>query len=246
MTRILSVVLALLLPPSFAFADDAGAADLYKKVSDAFMGARTIHIAGAKTDATDGRGGKIDIESEFWAAGENRYAFQARAQMGKETHDARVVCDGKTVVRSEQGREASRDEADAGASELVRGVLLGGGMMPAMAMMESNADLSNARAADFHPLAEGKVGDRAATVIEYTYHFTAGREEVALGVKLYVDKETLGILRRESNDPNEGLVIAEEYPKVELGTEPPADAFALPPAEPGEPEKPEEPADSPK
>ena len=120
--------------------------------------------------------------------------------------------------------------------------------MPAMSIMDEPERFTNGGTSDFLALAEGKVGDRAATVIEYTFHFTRGPETVDLGVKLYVDKDSLAILKREASDPKEGLVITEEYGAVELDAAAPDGTFAVPPAtepEPAPEPEPEPPAGEP-
>lgn len=229
MFRALASAIALCFAASVAFAEDPAAQELYKKVSDAALAAKTLHFKEARTSATDKSGSKYEMSSDVWLAGDNKFCLKMQVKFGENSQEMLAVCDGTTLGLSGDGQQ-ERKEAPKELSATIRGVIVAGGVMPAMSIMDKPEKFTNGGTSDFKALAEGKVGDRAATVIEYTFHFTSGTETVNLGVKLYVDKDSLAILKREASDPTEGLVITEEYGGVDLDAAAPDGVFTVPPA----------------
>ncbi|MEK7867135.1 MAG: hypothetical protein AAB434_10670 [Planctomycetota bacterium] len=235
MYRVLVSVTALCLASSFALAEDPAAQELYKKVSDAALAAKTLHFKEAKTSAVDKSGQKFEMGSEVWFAGDNQFSLKIQMEVGGNKQEMQAICDG-TMLGLSEGGPMEQKEAPKELSATIRGAMVAGGLMPAMSIMGEPDKFKNGGTSDFKALAEGKVGDRAATVIEYTFHFTSGGDEVALGVKLYVDKDTLAILKREATQEKEGLQITEEYAAVELNAAAPDGTFTIPAAVEPEPE----------
>lgn len=239
-------VLALLFAASIVLAEDPAAQELYKKVSDAFMAAKTVHLKEAKTSATDKSGQSFGMDSDIWLAADNQLCLDMEVKFGGQGQKMKAVCDGKTLALSGGPGEKDQKEAAAELSNTIRGAIMAGGVMPAMSIMDHPEGFKNGGTSDFQALVEGKVGDRTATVIEYTFHFTSGSEEVDLGVKLYVDKDTLAILKREASQPKEQLQITEEYGVVELDATAPDGTFTVPEASGPDPEPEPEPPAEPK
>lgn len=242
MSRSCLPALALYLLASVARANDDAAQELYKKISDAFMAAKTVHLVDAKTSAKRGSTMEFELTTSVWLATENRMSVRARFAAQEINQDVAAITDGMRIALIEGGEVRKSGEADPNVSVLFRGVLLAGGITPAMSFLQEPEMFKDGGVSDFKPLAEGKAGDRAATVIEYTYLFNTQGDDVSLAVKLYVDKDTHALLRREMSEPKEGLEISEEYGTLQFNAEPPADAFQVPDGKGGEP-RPDPPAD---
>ncbi len=232
MTRSFPLALSVLFAASVVLAADPTPEEVYKKIADAWSAAKTIHIEGVKTSITEPSGLNPVIETSMWIEEGNHINVVSKKTFGTGTRqmivERRRICDGTTVVTLDGGKEAGRNQASKDLGSDFRSAVLAGGVMVAGTMFEKDEVFKFLGTSDFKPLAEAKVNDHAATVLQYTYKCQVGSDAVALSVKLYVDKATLQVLKREASDPTQGKSLTEEYPLIETGAKVPADTFKLP------------------
>ncbi len=220
--------LSLLFAASWAFPADPTSEELFKKVAAAWSSAKTLHVKDVKAEIKDQQRGTMNVDASLWIEEGNHVNLELAVSAGGQSSKLRAVCDGTTYVLSLDGREAVHREATKEFSAELRSAFLSGGVFAVMTMLVSNSELKDGKLSDFKPTTEAKVGDRAATVPEYDYTFPNGDKHFVLAVKLFVDKEKLQVLKREASDSEAGTTVNEEYPLIEAGSQPPADAFKLP------------------
>lgn len=219
---------ALCLAASVAFAADP-AEELYKKVSDAWAKAKTIHMKDLTSSAKEPGGGGVNCTADLWLGEGALMKVAGGMEVGGQKRAFSGACDGTTLVLASGGAEEMRGAAPKDLGEKSRAVLAHGGYMVYLALVHSSASFSEGGASAFKSSGEEKVGDRTATVIEYVYKFNVRGNEQACTTKLYVDKDTMQILKRVFTDPNK-VAFTELYPSVEVDTAAPEGTFTVPPA----------------
>jgi outer membrane lipoprotein-sorting protein len=217
--RVMAVILLL---AALALQDSPTAEEFFKRVEEKYASAKTVELkADIKAEKKNGVAGAWTLQGQFKEGNRVKIAMN-----GTMATDYTICCDGKSTRHGSLRSGHLHDAADRYGEGLRRLFIRAGGLV-SVGSAEHPDPSKDTSASDFKFAADEKVGDRAARVLEFSVKHGTGKDSITFRVKLWVEPESLALLKRESED-NHGGKIAETYSDVKFDGEIPDETFALP------------------
>lgn len=214
----LALTVVLLAP---AARDEAE--DLFRKVEARYADAKSIRVEGR----IEGEARAVERTSKSTFQLDARFR-ESKAYLVLHGHEGGVArtmavhLDGTRLVYGFSKGALKEVAAPSDGARVVRIALARGGAMaaPMYAAIEREGGIDGwITASGFKLGGEEKVGDRPCRILEYDATLKGGGQEVKLRHKIWIDTETLGILKRESrrDDENGGFTATESLaPKFDV------------------------------
>jgi outer membrane lipoprotein-sorting protein len=195
--------------------------EFLKQVEEKYVKAKTLSMTSKiVSDREKGEKGEWTVDSKFKEG--NRFKMTVN---GTKAKDFAVVCDGKKMGHGEPGHQHSHD-APADYGEAFRILQVRAGGLIGLSCVEDTSGVKDLKPADAKFAADEKIGDRAVKVVEYSIKFEHGRGTITIKQKIFVDAETLAILKREWKDDH-GTSVTETNSDVKFDAEIADDTFTI-------------------
>ncbi|MBI2920771.1 MAG: hypothetical protein HYY18_06760 [Planctomycetes bacterium] len=219
------VIAALLLVASVSLAEESPAEAFFRRVEEKYTGARTLQYKLASV-AKD-QGDEIEITLQVAAKAGNRFWFSGELKLADTIDPIVTTCDGKRSQTSLLGMETDPEEVSPCCDGIVRAGLVRVGFLESMPLMDQK-DMGKMDkefpVKDLKLEPDEKIGDRVAEVLTFTAGIDGSDE--TWKQKIWVDAESLAILKREGTR-SDGGTVKETYSDTKFDEEIPDEKFAL-------------------